>query len=75
MHIHPEDIKKLYLEWFNNNDWDKKEERDDQEFLELEGELWKKMFPQYANVENEEEGGDAARHQQFFPWDLYHSQC
>ena len=56
MHILNGDIKKLYLERFNNNDWDEKEERDGQEFLQLEGELWKKMFPQYANVENEEEG-------------------
>ena len=24
----------------------------------MEDELWKKMFPQYANVEKEEEGGD-----------------
>ena len=58
MHIRNEDIKKLYLERFNNNDWDEKEERDDQEFLQLEGEIWKKMFPEYANIEGEEEGGD-----------------
>ena len=58
MHIRNEDIKKFYLEQFNNNDWDEKEERDDQEFLQLEGELWKKMFPEYANIEGEEEGGD-----------------
>ena len=39
MHICNEDVKKLYLERFNSNDWDEKEEGDDQEFLELEGEL------------------------------------
>ena len=57
MHIRPEDTNKLYLERFRNNNWDEKE-KCDEEFHELEGELWKKMFPKYANVEKEEEGVD-----------------
>ena len=51
MHIRPEDIKELYLERFNNNNWDEKEEHGDQD-------CGKKMFLQYANVETEEEGED-----------------
>ena len=57
IHICPEDVEMLYLELFHYNEWEEKEERDDQEFLHLEGESWKKMCPHHTNIE-EEEGKD-----------------
>ena len=51
-------VKQYHLRNDLNNKWDEKEKRDDLELLELEGELWKKMFLQYASIEEEEEGGD-----------------
>jgi hypothetical protein len=59
IHIRKEDVKKLYLERFHNKDWDEGEDRDDQAFLELEGELWATMFPQSACLVQDADVEDA----------------
>ena len=49
-------IRDAYVERVNNNDWDEKDDRDDKEFLQLEGELWAKMYPEQADAEEAQEG-------------------
>ena len=39
------------------NDWSEKEDRDDKEFLHLEGKLWKKMYDVQEDSEEEVEMG------------------
>ena len=57
-HILDQVIIDAYLERLRKNDWDECENRDDEEFLKLEAELWSKMYPEQANsVEMEEEEG------------------
>ena len=54
---HPPDVKAMYMEHYINNDWDEGKEHDTTEFLELEEEIYKKMFPHNVDrMEGEDKG-------------------
>ena len=44
-YCHPPDVKALYMQRFIANDWDESEERDMSDFLDLEKEMYERMFP------------------------------
>ena len=52
---HLDDVIDLYLKRWREKDWDEKEERDTTEFLELEKEIYKEMYPHNADVFNEDD--------------------
>ena len=43
-------MKWLFLERWKANDWKENDERDDKEFLEVEKEIYLKMFPERAKL-------------------------
>ena len=49
-HIRDQVIIDAYMDRVRNNDWDDEENRDDEEFLKLEEELWSKMYPEQAHA-------------------------
>ena len=49
-HIRDQVIINAYMDRVRNKDWDDEENRDDEEFLKLEEELWSKMYPEQANA-------------------------
>ena len=55
MYVHLPDVRDLYMKRWRNNDWDKKEERDSQDFLQLEKELYLKMFPHNEEIFDDED--------------------
>ena len=48
-------VKRLFLERWKANDWKENDERDDKEFLEVEKEIYLKMFPERAKLMEGEE--------------------
>ena len=48
-------MRELYLKRWRADDWDEKEDRDYREFLELEKEIYLEMYPQNAELFDEEE--------------------
>ena len=48
-------VKALFLKRWKDDSWEEKDERDDQEFLQLELEIYKEMFPESAKLLLEEE--------------------
>ena len=57
-HIRDQDILDAFQEREKNNNWDEGEDRDDKDFLELEKEVWEKLYPEQARAENEVEQND-----------------
>lgn len=49
-HIRDQVIIDAFMDRVRNKDWDDEENRDDEEFLKLEEELWSKMYPEQANA-------------------------
>ena len=43
-------VKRLFLERWKADDWKENDERDDKEFLEVEKEIYLKMFPERAKL-------------------------
>ena len=52
---HLDDVIDLYLKRWREKDWDEKEEQDTTDFLELEKEIYKEMYPHSADVFNEDD--------------------
>ena len=48
-------MRELYLKRWRADDWDEKEDRDYREFLELEKEIYLEMYPQHAELFEDEE--------------------
>ena len=46
IHICDQDILDKYMKRYRTNDWDEGAERDNKEFLDVEDETWKKMYPE-----------------------------
>jgi hypothetical protein len=51
-------VKALFMKRWKDKSWEEKDERDDQEFLELEMEIYKEMFPHSAELLFKEEEED-----------------
>ena len=45
LYFHVPDAKELYLKCWKNNDWDEGDERDAEEFFDLEQKIYLEMFP------------------------------
>jgi hypothetical protein len=48
-------VRALFMKRWKDKSWEEKDERDDREFLELEMEIYKEMFPHSAQLLFEEE--------------------
>ena len=55
MYCHLPDVRDLYLKRRRANDWNEKEDRDSHEVLESEKEIYLEMYPQNAELFDEEE--------------------
>ena len=52
---HLDDVAQLYLKRWREKDWDEKEERDTMEFLEVEKEIYRDLFPHTADIFNDDD--------------------
>ena len=57
IYCHVPDVKELYMKRWKDNDWDESEERDADEFLDLEKKIYLKAFP-YNKAMFEDEDDD-----------------
>ena len=56
IYCHIPAVKELYLRRWKEKDWDEHEERDTNEFLQLEKEIYLGMFPHNKQLFEDEEG-------------------
>ena len=61
-HVRDQVIIDAYLERVRDVDWDNMENRDDEAFLDLEDELWAKMYPEQADIIEAQERGKCQRY-------------
>jgi len=58
IYCHIPAVKELYLRHWKEKDWDEHEERDTQEFLELEKEIYLEMFPRNEQFFEDDDEND-----------------
>ena len=58
IYCHIPTVKELYLRHWKENDWAEHEERDANEFLELEKEIYLEMFPQNEQLVEDDDEDD-----------------
>mmetsp|Transcript_24073 Transcript_24073/g.50410 ORF Transcript_24073/g.50410 Transcript_24073/m.50410 type:complete len:88 (-) Transcript_24073:158-421(-) len=56
IYVPPVKVQNLFLQRWRDTSWDEREEQDDKEFLEIEKEIYLKLFPNMTEpIKSEEE--------------------
>jgi len=59
IYCHIPSVYRLYMQRHKSGDWDEKENREDDMFLQVEKEIWKEMYPHHIiDLEEESESND-----------------
>ena len=58
IYCHVPSVYRMYMKRHKEGDWDEKDNREDDRFLELEKEIWKEMYPHHSEQLDEEYESD-----------------